>query len=85
MKQKFNKWFATHLRNEFESGKELENITIKFFLSTTKPLHCRVVNRLLQSVKFVTRIFAAVEDGLIAFLIDPFNEIDPLTKPLKST
>ena len=36
IKQKFNKWFATQLRNELESGKELENITIKFILSTMK-------------------------------------------------
>ena len=28
----------TQLRNELESGKELENITIKFLLSTMKPL-----------------------------------------------
>ena len=27
------------LRNELESGKKLENITIKFLLSTMKPLH----------------------------------------------
>ena len=39
MKQKFNEWFATQLRNELESGKELENIAIKFLLSTMKPLH----------------------------------------------
>ena len=36
IKPKFNKWFATQLRNELESGKELENITIKFILSTMK-------------------------------------------------
>ena len=38
-KQKFNEQFATKLRNELESGKELENIMIKFLLSTMKPLH----------------------------------------------
>ena len=32
MKKKFNKWFATHLRNELESGKQLENIAIEFLL-----------------------------------------------------
>ena len=37
--EKFNEWFATQLRNELESGEELENITIKFLLSTMKPLH----------------------------------------------
>ena len=39
MKQKFNEWFAAQLRDELESGKELENITIKFLLSTMKPFH----------------------------------------------
>ena len=39
MKQKFNEWFATQLRIELESGKELEDITIKFLLSTVKLLH----------------------------------------------
>ena len=38
-KQKFNRWFAAQSRNESESGKELENVTIKFLLSTMKPLH----------------------------------------------
>ena len=32
MKKKFNKWFATHLRNELESGKQLGNIAIEFLL-----------------------------------------------------
>ena len=36
MKQNINKWLAIQLRNELESGKELENITIKFILSTMK-------------------------------------------------
>ena len=36
MKEKFNEWFATHLRTELKSGKELENITITFLLSTMK-------------------------------------------------
>ena len=39
MKQKFNEWFATQSRNALESGKELENITIKLLSSTMKPLH----------------------------------------------
>ena len=38
MNQKFNEWFTTQLRNELESGKELEYTTIKFLLSTMKPL-----------------------------------------------
>ena len=38
MNQKFNERFTTQLRNELESGKELEYTTIKFLLSTMKPL-----------------------------------------------
>ena len=89
MKQKFNEWFTTQLRNELESGKELENITINFLLSTMKPLQCN------QSVKFITRkktilagwrasgISAAVANGLIGFFIDPFIEIDPFEQTIE--
>ena len=89
MKQKFNEWFTTQLRNELESGKELENTTMKFFFINSETFTCRVVTRLPKPVNFVTRkgiilagwrasgISAAVEDGLIGFLIDPFKEIDP--------
>ena len=47
-----------------------------------------MVNRLLQSVNFFTRkrasgISAPVEDDLIGFLIDPFNEIDPFDQTIE--
>ena len=89
VKQKFNEWFATQLRNELESRKELEKITIRFLLSTIKPLHAGWLidcyNQLtLPHGKDIilagwraSETSAAVEDGLIGFLIDPFNEIDP--------
>ena len=89
MKQKFNEWFATRLRNELESRKELENITIKFLSSTMKPLDAGWLidcyNQLTSShEKEITLagwrasgIYAAVEDGLKGFLIDPFNKINP--------
>ena len=89
MKQKFNKWFATHLRNELESGKELENITIKFFyqqrnlyiagwlIDCYNQLSSSHEKEIILAGWRASRIFAAVEDGLIGFLIDPFNEIDP--------
>ena len=94
MKQKFNEWFATQLKNELESGKELENILIKFHLSTLKPLHavCLIncYNQLtLSHGKEIildgwraSEISAGVKNGLIGFLIDPFNEffdIDHIT------
>ena len=57
MKQKFNEWFATQLRNELKSGKELENITIKSFFINNETLACRMVNRLLQSVNTEKKLF----------------------------
>ena len=87
-KQKFSEWFVTQLRNVLESGKELENIRIKFLLSTMKHLHAGwfidCYNQLTSShgKEFISAgwrasgISAAVEDGLIGFLIDRFNEID---------
>ena len=72
MKQKFNEWFATQSRNELESGKELENITIKFLLLT-----------IILAGWRASRISAAAEDGLIGFLIDPFNEIDPFDQTIE--
>ena len=94
MKQKFNEWFVTHLRNELESGKELENITIKFLLSTMKPLHAGWLidcynqltsshgKEIISAGWRASGISAAVEDGLIGFLIDPFNEIDPFDQTI---
>ena len=89
MKQKFNEWFAIHLRNALESGKELENIISNFLLSIMKSLHAGWLidcyNQLTSSHGkeiilagwTASGISAAVEDSLIGFLIDPFNEIDP--------
>ena len=80
MKQKFNEWFATQLRNELETEKELGNITIKFLLSTMKPLHVGWLtdcyNQLTSSQGKeiiltgwrASGISVAVEDGLIDFL-----------------
>ena len=80
MKQKFNEWFATQSRNELETGKELENITIKFLLSTMKPLRAGWLidcyNQLTSSHGKeiilagwrASGISVAVEDGLIDFL-----------------
>ena len=95
MKQKFSEWFVTQLRNELESGKELENVTIKFLSSTMKPLHAGWLidccNQLTSSHgKEITLagwrasgISAAVEDDLVGFLIDPFNEIDPFDQTIE--
>ena len=95
MNQTFNEWFVTQLRNELESGKELENIMIKFLLSTMEPLHAGWLidfyNQLTSSRRKeiilagwrALGISAAVEDRLTGFLIDPFNEIDPFDQTIE--
>ena len=39
MMGKFNDWLAETLRRELDCGKSLDDITIKFKLTTMKPLH----------------------------------------------
>ena len=41
MMNKFNKWFAEILRKELDAGKSLDEISIKFKLTTMKPLHAK--------------------------------------------
>ena len=41
MMDKFNKWFAETLRNELDAGRSLDEISIKFKLTTLKPLHTK--------------------------------------------
>ena len=40
---KFNKWFAETLRKELDAGTSLDEISIKFKLTTMKPLHAKWV------------------------------------------
>ena len=80
------------LRNELESGKKLENVTIKFLLSRMKPgwlIDC--YNQLILSHRKeiilagwrASGISAGVDDGLIGFLVDLFNEIDPFNQTIE--
>ena len=50
--KKFDEWFATQLRDELESGKEYYG-QVSFI--NNKNFACRVVNRLLRSINFVTQ------------------------------
>ena len=82
-------------RNELESGKKIENIRIKFLLSTIKPLHAGWLtdcyNQLISSHRKeiilagwrASRISAAIEDVLRGFLVDLFNEIDPFNQTIQ--
>ena len=91
MMEKFNDWFATCLRQELDSGKSLDDINIKFKLSTMKPLHAGwmidVYNRLssLEGKQIIlagwkaSGIADALEKGLSGFscnVLDPYDDID---------
>ena len=41
MMDKFNKWFEETLRKELDAGKSLDEISVKFKLTTMKPLHAK--------------------------------------------
>ena len=41
MMDKFNKWFEETLRKELDAGKPLDEICVKFKLTTMKPLHAK--------------------------------------------
>ena len=83
------------LRNELESGKKLENVTIKFLLSRMKPLHAGWLidcyNQLILSHRKeiilagwrASGISAGVDGGFIGFLVDLFNEIDPFNQTIE--
>ena len=47
---KFNKWFAETLRKELDVGKPLDEISIKFRLTTMKPLHAKWVINAFKEV-----------------------------------
>ena len=47
---KFNKWFAETLRKELDVGKPLDEISIKFRLTTMKPLHAKWVINVFKEV-----------------------------------
>ena len=41
MMDKFNKWFEETLRKKVDAGKSLDEISVKFKLTTMKPLHAK--------------------------------------------
>ena len=92
MMNKFNKWFAETLRKELDAGKSLDEISIKFKLTTMKPLHVKwVINVFNQLSSFEGKkvildrwkalgILDALGRGLAGFsvsFVDPYYEIDP--------
>ena len=92
IKGKFQDCFANELRMELDSGKSLDDINIKFLLSTMKPLHagwlidaynklssCDGKSLILSGWK-AAGISEALEKGLAGFsrgILDPYIDIDP--------
>ena len=92
MMDKFNKWFTETLRKELDAGKSLDEISIKFKLTTMKPLHAKwvidVFNQLssFEGKKVIlagwkaSGISDALERGLAGFsgsFVDAYDKIDP--------
>ena len=91
MKAKFNDWFAQQLRVQLENGTALENIDIKFLLSTMKPLHAGWLiscydklsssegKKIILSGWRAAGITEAIDMGVEGFnpVIDPFHDVDP--------
>ena len=89
---KFKKWFTETLRKELDAGKSLDAISIKFKLTTMKPLHVKwVIDMFNQLSSFEGKkvILAgwkasvtldALERSLAGFsgsFVDLYFEIDP--------
>ena len=89
---KFSKWLEETLRKELDAGRSLDETSIKFKLTTMKPLHARwVIDVLNQLSSFerkkvilagwnVSGISDALERGLAGFsgsFVDPYYENDP--------
>ena len=88
----FNDWLASKLQEELDAGNLVDQIQIKFQLSTIKPLHA---NWLIQVYDFLSsaegkqiilagckaaEITGALQKGVSGFsgdTLDPYNDIDP--------
>ena len=92
IKGKFQDWFANQLRMELDCGKSLDDINIKFLLSTMKPVHAGWLidaynklsssdgKSLILSGWKAAGISEALEKGLAGFsrgILDPYSDIDP--------
>ena len=93
MMDKFNKWFEETLRKELDAGKSLDEISVKFKLTTMKPLNAKKVIDVFNQLSSFERkkvilagwkasgISDALERGLAGFsgsFVDAYYEIDPL-------
>ena len=91
LKNCFSKWYSQQIENQLAVGKKMEEIEIKFKLTTIKPLHAKWVvefynemtaesgSKIIVNGWKASGIFDAVKMGSAALPpIDPFHDISPL-------
>ena len=91
LKNRFSEWYSHQIENQLAAGKKIEEIDIKFKLTTIKPLHAKWVVEYYNEMTSqpgeevivngwkASGIFDAVELGSTALpSIDPFHDISPL-------
>ena len=89
MKQKFSTWYANRIHKEMNNGVRLEDIDIKFRLSTLKPLHASwlidMYNKLTSETGREVVLAGWRQAGIIDACeagsrelpsLDPFHDID---------
>ena len=96
LKKKFTEWYSSSISKQLEEGKQIKDIDVEFKLSILKPLHTKWINELYDymtseedrkvisngwKAAFITEAIEQGTQGLEP--LDPFFDIDPLTKPLQ--
>jgi len=90
-KKKFTHWYSEQIQNEFDKGKDIDEIEVKLSLTVLKPLHAAWIKEyydhmtsengkpVIKNGWKASGITNAIEMGLSKLpSIDPFSDIDPL-------
>ena len=93
LKKLFSKWFSQQIENQLYLGKEVEDIDIKFQLTTIKPLHAKWLVEFYNEMTAETgskviingwkasSIYDVLKMGSSSLpSIDPFHDISPLVE-----
>ena len=91
LKNKFAEWLSRQFNNQLALGKKVEDIEMKFPLTTVKPIHaCWITEfynpmsteegiNIILNVWKASGILGAVQNGSAGFPpIDPFQDLSPL-------
>ena len=91
LKRKFAEWLSRQFNNQLSIGKKVEDIEMKFPLTTIKPIHASWITdfynhmsteegmKIIENGWKASGIFGAVQGGSVGLApIDPFQDISPL-------